>query len=164
MKNEQTMLSVHLMDTPVGKLALCMQDGVLLKIDFLAQQQRADRNNQQQFQNLTNQLQQYFKNPKMQFNVKSNECGTAFQQRVWQALRDIPTGETRTYGQIAKQLGSSPRAVGNACRANPFPILTPCHRVTAANGTGGFAGARQGKLLDIKKWLLEHEVSTSSRC
>ncbi len=158
MINEQIESSVHILDTPVGKLALRMQDGVLLKIDFLAQQQRAGRNNPQQFQNLTNQLQQYFKNPGMHFTVKSDERGTVFQQRVWQALRDIPAGETRTYGQIAKQLSSSPRAVGNACRANPLPIITPCHRVTAANGTGGFAGARQGKLLDIKKWLLDHEA------
>jgi len=158
MKNELTESSVHLLDTPVGKLALRMQDGVLLKIDFLAQQQQQDRNNPQQFQKLTKQLQQYFKNPQAHFSIESDECGTAFQQRVWQALRDIPTGETRTYGQIASLLNSSPRAVGNACRANPLPIITPCHRVTAANGTGGFAGARQGKLLDIKKWLLEHEA------
>ncbi len=158
MINEQIESSVQILDTPVGKLALRMQDGVLLKIDFLAQQQRASRNNPLQFQNLANQLQQYFENPKMHFSVKSDERGTVFQQRVWQALRDIPAGETRTYGQIAKQLSSSPRAVGNACRANPLPIITPCHRVTAANGTGGFAGARQGKLLDIKKWLLDHEA------
>jgi len=158
MKNEHTGSSVHLLDTPVGKLALRMQEGVLLKIDFLAQQQRPNRNNQQQFKKLTNQLQQYFRNPQTHFNIKSDERGTAFQQRVWQALRDIPSGETRTYGQIAKQLNSSPRAVGNACRANPLPIITPCHRVTAANGTGGFAGARQGRLPDIKKWLLKHEA------
>jgi len=103
-------------------------------------------------------LQQYFKNPQTSFNIKADEHGTAFQQRVWQALRDIPVGETRTYGQIARQLNSSPRAVGNACRANPLPIVTPCHRVVAANGAGGFAGARQGRLLDIKKWLLAHEA------
>ena len=158
MKNEQTESSVHLLETPVGKLALRMQDGVLLKIDFLAQQQRPSSNNQQQFQKLTSQLQQYFNNPQTHFSIKSDECGTAFQQRVWQALRDIPAGETRTYGEIAKQLNSSPRAVGNACRANPLPIVTPCHRVVAANGAGGFAGARQGRLLDIKKWLLTHEA------
>ncbi|HED17564.1 MAG TPA: methylated-DNA--[protein]-cysteine S-methyltransferase [Gammaproteobacteria bacterium] len=135
-----------------------MQDGVLLKIDFLAQPLRPASKNKQQFQKLTNQLQQYFKNPQTDFNIKSDERGTVFQRRVWQALRCIPVGETRTYGQIAKQLSSSPRAVGGACRANPLPIITPCHRVTAANGTGGFAGARQGKLLEIKEWLLEHEA------
>jgi len=160
MENKQTEPSVHLLDTPVGKLALRMQGGVLQTIEFLAQQQRPTTSNQQQFQKLTKQLQQYFKNPKTPFNVKSDERGTAFQQRVWHSLRDIPAGETRTYGQIAKQLNSSPRAVGNACRANPLPILTPCHRVVAANGAGGFAGARQGRLVNIKKWLLEHEASS----
>ncbi len=83
--------------------------------------------------------------------------GTPFQQRVWRALREIAPGQRLTYGELAARLGTSARAVGNACRANPLPLLVPCHRVVAANGLGGFAGEREGTRLEIKRWLLEHE-------
>ena len=64
---------------------------------------------------------------------------------------------TRTYRDLAEQLGSVPRAVGQACRANPCPIVVPCHRVVAVKGLGGFAGDRAGRKLAIKRWLLRHE-------
>lgn len=83
--------------------------------------------------------------------------GTVFQRRVWQALAAIPYGRTRTYGDIASELGSSPRAVGGACRANPLPILVPCHRVVAASGLGGYAGRTDGTWFAIKARLLRHE-------
>lgn len=84
--------------------------------------------------------------------------GTPFQQQVWQLLQDIPYGETRRYGELAAQIGSSARAVANACRANPLPLLIPCHRVVAANGTGGYMGQTGGEGLAIKQWLLQHEA------
>ncbi len=84
---------------------------------------------------------------------------TPFQRKVLEQLQKIPYGETRTYGEIAKILKTSPRAVGNACRNNPLPIIIPCHRVVAANGIGGYDGARAGKLLKIKRRLLENEGS-----
>jgi methylated-DNA-[protein]-cysteine S-methyltransferase len=83
--------------------------------------------------------------------------GTDFQRRVWDALLRIPPGQTRTYGELAKELDSSPRAVGGACRSNPIPLLIPCHRVVAANGDGGFAGHTRGRWMDIKRWLINHE-------
>jgi methylated-DNA-[protein]-cysteine S-methyltransferase len=83
--------------------------------------------------------------------------GTDFQQRVWRALQAIPFGRTRTYGEIARELGSAPRAVGGACRANPCVILVPCHRVVAADGPGGFAGRTRGPWFAIKEQLLGHE-------
>ena len=82
---------------------------------------------------------------------------TPFQGKVLKQLQKIPYGETRTYGEIAKILKTSPRAVGNACRNNPLPIIIPCHRVVAANGIGGYDGARSGSLLKIKRQLLENE-------
>lgn len=82
---------------------------------------------------------------------------TAFQKTVLQELQKIPYGETRTYGEIAKILNTSPRAVGNACRNNPLPLVIPCHRVVAANSIGGYDGAKSGSLLAIKKRLLENE-------
>ena len=106
---------------------------------------------------LGEQLQRYFTEPRHRFDVSLQNRGTAYQRRVWRALQKIPVGQTRTYGQLAAQLHSSPRAVGNACRQNPVPLLVPCHRVVAANGVGGFGGKTQGKQLAMKRWLLEHE-------
>ncbi len=81
--------------------------------------------------------------------------GTPFQRRVWEALRGIPPGETRTYAELAEGLGSPKafRAVGGACGANPIAILVPCHRaVRTDGGLGGFAFG-----LEVKRWLLRHE-------
>lgn len=83
--------------------------------------------------------------------------GTSFQKSVWHELSKIPMGETRTYGEIAHKLNSGARAVGNACRKNPVQIIVPCHRVVSAKSLGGYAGETQGKQLDIKRWLLNHE-------
>ncbi|MBQ9166489.1 MAG: methylated-DNA--[Oscillospiraceae bacterium] len=80
--------------------------------------------------------------------------GTPFQQQVWQALRTIPWGETRTYGHIARQIGrpKAARAVGQACNRNPIPLLIPCHRVVGAKGLTGYAGGleRKGQLLEME--------------
>jgi methylated-DNA-[protein]-cysteine S-methyltransferase len=83
--------------------------------------------------------------------------GTPFQRRVWKELQRIPPGARLTYGELAERLKTAPRTVGGACRANPIPLLIPCHRVVAANGDGGFAGHTRGHWLEIKRWLLEHE-------
>jgi methylated-DNA-[protein]-cysteine S-methyltransferase len=84
-------------------------------------------------------------------------AGTPFQRRVWEAMRAIPPGRTRTYGDLAAELGTSPRAIGGACRANPCPIVVPCHRVVGATGLGGFAGDTSGHKVEVKRWLLRHE-------
>jgi len=103
------------------------------------------------------QLKGYFAHPDSEISLPMQAVGTAFQQRVWHALRAIPVGETISYGELAKKLNSSARAVGNACRANPLPVIVPCHRVVAKSGLGGYAGKTQGRQLAIKRWLLEHE-------
>ena len=82
--------------------------------------------------------------------------GTSFQQRVWKAISAIPVGEVLTYSDLAKKVGSGPRAVANACGANRLPLLIPCHRVVARNGLGGFMKGVDGGL-KIKSWLLAHE-------
>jgi len=102
-------------------------------------------------------LRSYFGNPNISFRLPLKLSGTAFQQRVWRALRRIPAGRTLSYGVLAKKLDTSARAVGNACRANPIPIVIPCHRVVASNGMGGFMGKRSGSPLNLKHWLLAHE-------
>ncbi|MCU7916132.1 MAG: methylated-DNA--[protein]-cysteine S-methyltransferase [Candidatus Thiodiazotropha sp. (ex Gloverina cf. vestifex)] len=102
-------------------------------------------------------IKDYLADAKRPFNLDLHLDGTPFQHRVWQALQAIPAGETLTYSALAEQIGSGARAVGNACRANPCPLVVPCHRVVAVNGLGGFAGERCGKKLEIKRWLLRHE-------
>jgi methylated-DNA-[protein]-cysteine S-methyltransferase len=104
------------------------------------------------------QLRAYLKNPRSGFSLPLAPAGTPFQRRVWAGIAAIPSGSTRTYGELAAAIASGPRAVGNACGANPYPIVVPCHRVIAANqGLGGFARNRGGFLLEVKRWLLEHE-------
>ena len=103
------------------------------------------------------QIDNYFKSAKTDFTITISLKGTTFQKRVWAALRKIPVGQTRTYGELSKQLHSSPRAVGNACRANPVPLVVPCHRVVARSGIGGFGGETAGRNIDCKSWLLAHE-------
>lgn len=100
----------------------------------------------------------WFEHPSIDPPFPTTLHATPFQQRVWQAIRSIPPGETRTYGELAQALGSSPRAVGNACGRNPLPLFTPCHRVVAVHGLGGFSRAGGGYLLDIKRWLLAREA------
>jgi methylated-DNA-[protein]-cysteine S-methyltransferase len=99
----------------------------------------------------------YFDNPGCSPEIDVQLSGTVFQRKVWRALRRIPAGKVMTYGALAERLQTSARAVGNACRKNPIPIVVPCHRVVARHGPGGFAGDRQGRLVRVKQWLLQAE-------
>lgn len=105
------------------------------------------------------QLQIYFKDPETTFCLPLRPSGTSFQRRVWAQISNIPCRQTRTYGELATSLHNAPRAVGQACGANPFPLLVPCHRVIATGGgLGGFARQRGGFLVEVKRWLLAHEA------
>lgn len=106
---------------------------------------------------LAAQLDAYYADPDSGFDVPLAPAGTAFQQRVWTAISAVPRGRVTTYGTLARDVQSVPRAVGQACGANWFPVVIPCHRVVAASGIGGFANHRDGYLLDVKHWLLRHE-------
>lgn len=105
------------------------------------------------------QLQAYLANPEFRFDLPLHLAGTRHRLAVWEAMQRIPPGRTRSYGELADELGSSPRAVGGACGANPIPVVVPCHRVIAAGGRiGGFMGAAsEGFERGIKRWLLAHE-------
>lgn len=105
------------------------------------------------------QLQAYLEDPAYRFDLPLRLSGTRHRLDVWDAMCRIPAGKVRTYGDVARELGSSARAVGGACGANPIPVVVPCHRIVAAgNSLGGFMGAREpGFELGIKRWLLEHE-------
>ncbi len=111
------------------------------------------------------QLRAYLADPDFVFGLPLKPAGTAFQRRVWTQIAAIPPGHTETYGQVARSLSNAPRAVGQACGANPYPVVVPCHRIVATGGTGdkklgGFARERGGFLLDVKRWLLRHEGIT----
>lgn len=103
------------------------------------------------------QLMQYLDNPRHQFNLPIKLSGSKHQLDVWHAMQKIAAGQTKTYGELAESIASSPRAVGTACGRNPVPIVVPCHRITAANGLGGFMGGKLDDPLAIKRWLLTHE-------
>lgn len=104
------------------------------------------------------QLRAYLADGHHAFTLPLRPSGTAFQRRVWEQISAIPPGQTRSYGDLARTLASAPRPVGGACGSNPFPLVVPCHRVVATGGgLGGFARERGGFLLDIKRWLLQHE-------
>jgi methylated-DNA-[protein]-cysteine S-methyltransferase len=109
------------------------------------------------------QIIRYLQQPTSSFDLPCNQHGTAFQHGVWRAIAAIPCGHTRTYGELASQIGSGPRAVANACGANHLPLLIPCHRVVAKKGLGGFMQGSENSLL-IKSWLLKHEGVKGLSC
>ena len=144
-------------DSPVGRLGIRLQGQALSRLQFLSGRQALMAPASKSARHVQRTLQAYFDDPGRSANVDLQLCGTPFQSRVWQQLLSIPVGTTTTYGALAQRLGSSARAVGNACRSNPVAILVPCHRVVARQGLGGFAGRSGGRLLSIKRWLLAHE-------
>jgi methylated-DNA-[protein]-cysteine S-methyltransferase len=107
--------------------------------------------------NAIKQLGEYFEGKRKEFDIPISSAGTPFQQVVWEKLREIPYGETITYGELAQQIGDpdAARAVGTANGANPISVIIPCHRVIG--GTGKLVGYAGG--LWRKQWLLEHEAS-----
>ncbi len=143
--------------SPVGVLAVACVADKIVSLDIKSRSNTRNQHSDSTTKQISMALNAYFINSKYHFRLPLQLHGTPFQQRVWQALQTIPPGQTRTYGDLAKQLRSSPRAVGMACRANPVPVIVPCHRVIAANGLGGYAGKTAGRQIAIKRWLLQHE-------
>lgn len=104
------------------------------------------------------QLGRYREDPDARFDLPLLVRGTPLQRAVWDAMCAIPRGRTRTYGELASELGADARDIGQACGDNRLPIVIPCHRVVAADGIGGFGHSRRGYLLEAKRWLLAHEA------
>jgi len=104
------------------------------------------------------QLERYREDPDARFDLPVLVEGSPLERRVWDAMCAIPRGRTRTYGDLARELGADPRAIGQACGDNRLPLVIPCHRIVAADGLGGFAHATSGYLLEAKRWLLMHEA------
>lgn len=108
---------------------------------------------------IAEQLREYFAGTRRDFDLPLAVEGTDFRRRVWEVLRTIPYGQTRTYGEVAAMVECrAARAIGQANRHNRLPIVIPCHRVVAGGGIGGYAGEDgEGKNRDVKRWLLRHE-------
>ncbi len=150
-----------ILDAPPCRLGAVFTGEALTRLDFLpADTPASSTKHDVRARHLADELDAYWRNPAHAFDLLVVPAGTPFQLRVWQALLALAPGQPTTYGALAKQLGTAPRAVGQACGANPLPILIPCHRVVAANGLGGFMHAASGAPLDIKTWLLAHERRT----
>lgn len=154
------------MDSPLGRLALRCSDRGLTALDYVTGEVPLRDPRNPLSSRAAAQLRHYFNDPAFIFDLPLDLAGTPFQQRIWSALCRIPSGEVLSYGGLARRQGSGPRAVGGACRANPLPVIVPCHRVIAADGSlCGYGGATRGAGIEIKSWLLAHEgVSVSSSC
>lgn len=147
-----------ILKTPFGALGVRTEGDAVAEIRFLPPGAPTKKPGNALAERACKQLAAYLANPGSGFELPLAPAGTPFQRRVWRAIAAIPHGQTLTYGEIAKRLKSAPRAVGQACGRNPYPVVVPCHRVVAADGgLGGFASATGGYLLDTKRWLLAHE-------
>ncbi len=145
------------LSVPFGVLGIRCTDDALTCIEFLAPCSTLQPPSNALAGLVCAQLSAYLKNPCFRFNLPLKLDGTAHQNRVWQAMINISPGETCSYGELAAALRSGAQAVGQACGANPIPVIVPCHRVVGKNGLGGFMRHFDGKPLDIKRWLLAHE-------
>jgi len=144
---------------PFATLGIVADDKYLLGVHFLPASAPAKTPRSNTIAHLACvQLMAYLDNPNFKFDLPLKLSGTKHQVDVWQGIRKIPAGKTRTYGDLAGEIGSSPRAVGTACGQNPIPVIVPCHRIVAASGgLGGFMGGKLENPLVIKQWLLKHE-------
>ena len=144
------------LSSPVGRLALEADGETLTGVRWASAGERATNVRPSPIlKEASRQLERYFARKLKAFDLPLAARGTDFQKRVWKMMREIPYGETATYGGMAMALGSGPRPVGMACARNPIPIIVPCHRVLGSGGKeGGFSG---GKGLPTKRQLLALE-------
>ncbi len=132
--------------------------GSVTGVEYLPTHERSQAPHNALAERACRQLERYLADPQFRFTLPLAPAGTPFRRRVWDALSTIPVGESRTYGEIARRIGSAPRAIGGACGANPIALIIPCHRVVGSHGSlGGFMGVTEGNPIDIKRWLLTHE-------
>lgn len=157
-KNKHPLQYDAVVAAPFGAVGIHIQ-GVQVAIELLPQNHPLKSAEHKVAAKVANQIEAYFNNARNDFNLPLVFKGTPFQRRVWQAISAIACGRVATYGEIAQQLGSGPRAVANACGANNLPLVIPCHRVVAKNGIGGFMNG-QPEGIKIKTWLLKHEGIT----
>ncbi|MCW2309473.1 methylated-DNA--[protein]-cysteine S-methyltransferase [Rhodobium gokarnense] len=131
-------MNIATLDTPVGRLGVAEEDGRITRVIWDAE---AQGKRTAVLEEALRQLAGYFEGRRTAFDLPLAPAGNAFQQQVYSAMRAIPFGETRSYGDIARDLGVAAQPVGQACGSNPIPVIIPCHRVVGSHGLGGFSGA-----------------------
>lgn len=141
--------------SPIGPITVTAENDALIALAFAAG--GATRAPSPLLAEAKRQIAAYFTGRLRSFALPLAPAGTDFQRRVWKAMQAIPFGNTATYGDLARRLHSSPRAVGGACGRNPIPLVIPCHRVLARDGLGGYSGAGG---LATKRRLLDLEAGT----
>jgi methylated-DNA-[protein]-cysteine S-methyltransferase len=147
-----------ILSAPFGALGVRIENDALAELAFLPPGTAPLDSSDPLIARLEHELNRYFASPSHVIPLPAFPAGSPFRQQVWRTLCQIPAGTSRTYGDVARQIGSAARAVGQAVGDNPWPILIPCHRVIAADGSlGGFMHSRTGFSQDIKRWLLQHE-------
>jgi len=142
-------------DSPVGRLTVFATEDAIVSIAWADIPQSEPT---AMLVEARRQLEAYFERRLTEFDLPLMPAGSPFQRRVWAAMQQIPHGQTRSYGELAMEVGSAPRAIGGACGHNPIPIVIPCHRVLGRNGLGGYSG---GAGLATKRRLLELERSAA---
>ena len=140
--------------TPAGPLVLLSRQGVVSRADWV----QDDDGIYPQDHEIQRQFQHYWLNADKPIHLTLLRQGSAYRQQVWAELCNIPIGATLTYSALAQKIGSSARAVGNACRDNPYPVIIPCHRVVSVSGMGGYCGHTTGDFMAIKSKLLDYEA------
>ena len=146
------------LEFPKMKIGVATREGRVVEIKYLPPSVPALPAKNPLAELAARQLERYRVDPDTRFDLPVVVEGTPLQRAVWDAMCAIPRGKTRTYGDIARELGADARDIGQACGDNRLPIVIPCHRVVAANGIGGFAHATSGYLIEVKRWLLAHEA------
>jgi len=168
---------------PFAVLGIRTAGGVVARIQYLPKTERASAPGDAAAERAVREIERYLADPQFRFSLPLAPGGTPFRKRVWQMISEIPVGQSRTYGELARLLHTAPRAVGGACAANTIALVVPCHRVVASHGSlGGFMSAKgrpereflslggtarsaKGALIDqedgdpiaTKRWLLTHE-------
>ena len=146
------------MPTPFAVLGIRTSDTAVTALDYLPIDHPTHDPTSPVAARAVAAIERYLDDPAYVFDLPLEPAGTPFQKAVWRAILAIRAGDARTYGALARDLESEPRAVGQACGSNPIALVIPCHRVTAAgNRLGGFMHSTGDHALDIKRWLLAHE-------
>jgi methylated-DNA-[protein]-cysteine S-methyltransferase len=156
---EETFIMFNaVIDAPFGKIGIRVEGANVREIVYLPDSVQSVEPDTMLAKEAVEQIEHYLEHASATFDLPLAAVGTAFQRRVWQAISAIPPGVVQTYGQLAKEIGSVPRAVGQACGSNAYPIVIPCHRVVASSGIGGFAHHGDNAYYrKVKRWLLAHE-------
>jgi methylated-DNA-[protein]-cysteine S-methyltransferase len=147
---------------PGFKVGVSTRDGVVTSLKYLHLSSPDVAAKNALAEKAARQLEAYRRDANSTFDLPVVVDGTELQKAVWRAMCAIPRGKTRTYGDLARELGADPRDIGQCCGDNRLPLVIPCHRIVAADGIGGFAHSTSGYLIEAKRWLLMHECGADA--